>query len=99
MTEEELSTIPFRCVCCTAWSNEHTMTYTALDGKLGFCEHTPKRKDGTFRKGYRHYRIGHKVYKTKEKFLAALKDFNPIRVAYKEPEIKESCRFINLKDK
>lgn len=87
MTEKELATIPFKCVCTAAWEHEHTMTYSALNGRLGFCMHTPKRDDGSFAKrGYTHYQIDGKVYKSRKKFLDALKDFNPVRVAYKEPD-------------
>lgn len=87
MTEKELATIPFKCVCTAAWEHEHTMTYLALNGRLGFCMHTPKKDDGSFAKrGYTHYQIDGKVYKSRKKFLDALKDFNPVRVAYKEPD-------------
>ena len=53
------------------------LTYESEDGRLGFCEHTPKLKNGNFGRTYRHYHIDGKVYKSKEKFLAALADFNP----------------------
>ena len=77
MTIDELKAIPFYFVCSAAWEDEHTMTYESEDGRLGFCDHTPKRKNGDFGKGYRHWHIDGKVYKTKEKFIAALADFNP----------------------
>lgn len=77
MNEEEFNKVAFKCICTTAWENEHTMTFSSEDGRLGFCMHTPKREDGTFRKGYTHWRIDHKVYKSKKKFLEALIDFNP----------------------
>lgn len=77
MTIEEIKHIPFHFVCSAAWEHEHTMTYESEDGRLGFCDHTPKRKNGDFGKGYRHWHIDGKVYKTKEKFIAALADFNP----------------------
>ena len=77
MTIEELKAIPFHFVCSAAWEHEHTMTYESEDGRLGFCDHTPKRKNGDFGRTYRHYHIDGKVYKTKEKFLEALKDYNP----------------------
>jgi len=96
MTEEELSKIPFKCVCCTAWEDEHTMTYSALDGRLGFCDHTPINGYGEFGKYRRHWQIEGKVYRSTKKFLEALKDFNPVRVAYKEPEKKESCIFVRF---
>ena len=77
MKADELKAIPFHFVCSAAWETEHTMTYESEDGRLGFCDHTPKRKNGDFGRTYRHYRIENKVYKTKEKFLEALKDYNP----------------------
>ena len=60
-----------------AWEHVHTLTYESEDGRLGYCDHTPKRKNGDFGKTYRHWRIDGKVYKTKEKFLEALKNYNP----------------------
>ena len=77
MTIDELKAIPFHFVCSAAWEDEHTLTYESEDGRLGYCDHTPKRKNGDFGKGYRHWYIDGKVYKTKEKFIAALADFNP----------------------
>ena len=77
MTIDELKAIPFHFVCSVAWEDEHTLTYESEDGRLGFCDHTPKRKNGDFGKTRRHWHIDGKVYKTKEKFIAALADFNP----------------------
>lgn len=77
MNIEELKNIKFHFVCSMALESEHTLTYESEDGRLGFCDHTPKRKNGDFGRTYRHYRIEGKVYKTKEKFLEALKDYNP----------------------
>lgn len=77
MTEEELAKVPFQMVCHMAMENEHTCTYSSKDGRLGFCDHTPKRSEFTYGKSTRHWRIDNKVYKSKEKFLEALKDFHP----------------------
>lgn len=76
MTLEELQKIPFHFVSSLAMEDEHTLTYASEDGRLGFCDHTPKRKNGYFGRTYRHYRIDGKVYKKKEKFIEALADFN-----------------------
>ena len=77
MTIKELEKVPFHFVCSAAWEHEHTLTYESEDGRLGYCEHTPKRKNGDFGRSYRHWHIDGKVYKTKEKFIAALAGFNP----------------------
>jgi len=83
MTEQELAKIPFHCIGSLAMEDEHCLTYISKDGRLGFCDHTKKKKDGTFGKSYRHYQIDGKVYTSKEKFVEALKEFNqkivPIR--------------------
>ena len=77
MTEEELKKIPFHFVASLSLETEHTLSYAREDNRLGFCDHTPKRKNGTFGRTYRHYRINKKVFKKREKFLEALKDFSP----------------------
>ena len=74
MTPEELNTIPFHFVSHMSMEHEHTTTYASEDDKLGFCDHTIY-KDGRPYRSYRHYRIGLKVYKSKKKFIEALKDF------------------------
>jgi len=77
MTLEELKKVPFHWVGSLAMEKEHTLTYASEDGRLGFCDHSPKRKNGDFRKGYRHWRIDNKTYKSWDKFVKALADFNP----------------------
>lgn len=77
MTQEELKKIPFHFVCSLAMEDEHMLSYESEDGRLGYCDHTPKRKNGDFGRTYRHWRIDGKVYKNKEKFIEALADFNP----------------------
>ena len=79
MTKEQLPDIPVHFVCNADCEDEHTLTYASEDGRLGFCDHTRKRKNGDFGRTYRHYRIDNKVYKTKDKFIEAMKDFNPLR--------------------
>lgn len=77
MTIEELNKIPFNMVSHLSMEHEHRLFYMSEDGRLGFCDFTKKRKDGTFGKSYRHYRIDNKIFETKEAFLEAIKDFNP----------------------
>lgn len=77
MTTEELQKIPFYFVCSLSMEDEHTLTYESENGRLGFCDHTLLRKDGTFGRTYRHWHIDGKVYKKKDKFVEALADFNP----------------------
>lgn len=76
MTVEEFEKISFRCVSHLAMENEHCLTYVSEDGNLGFCDHTVKR-GYDFGRSYRHWRIKGKVYKSKEVFLEALKEYHP----------------------
>lgn len=77
MTQEELKKVKFKFQSSLSLESEHYLTYISEDGRLGFCDRTPKRKDGSFGKTRRHYRIDNKVYKSMEAFMEALKDFNP----------------------
>ena len=72
MTIEEIKHIPFHFVCSAALEHEHTSTYTSEDNRLGWCDHTIY-KDGRPYRSYRHWRIGEKIYKSKKKFIEALK--------------------------
>lgn len=85
MTIKQLQKIPFHFVGSLAMEDEHMLSYESEDGRLGYCDHTLKRKDGTFGRTYRHWRIEGKVYKKKEKFIEALADFNPavVNINYK----------------
>ena len=88
MTEKELAKVPFRMVAHLAMEHEHCCTYTSEDGMLGFCDHTIKTSEFTYGRTYRHWRIGKKVYKSKEKFLEALADYHP-------PMTKERLKELN----
>ena len=80
MTIEELKKVPFRETCHMAMEGEYTTTYMSKDGRLGFCDHVPRDEFGMVKKGgraVRHFMIDGKVYKSKKKFLEAIKDYNP----------------------
>ena len=80
MTIDELKKVPFRETCHMAMEGEYTTTYMSNDGRLGFCDHVPRDEYGMMKKGgraVRHFMIDGKVYKSKKKFLEAIKDFNP----------------------
>lgn len=76
MTEQELAKIPFKCVCHMSLESEHIATYSDESGRLGFCTRTAKVDEFTFGRATTHYRIDEKIYKSKKKFLEALKDFD-----------------------
>ncbi len=80
MTIDELKKVPFHETCHMAMEDEYTTTYMSEDGRLGFCDHVPRDKYGMVKKcghPFRHFMIDGKVYKSKEKFLEAIKNFNP----------------------
>jgi len=80
MTIEELKNIKFYFLCSMSFENERTITYESEDGRLGFCDHFPRKHGYTtteFGKPYRHWHVDGKVYKTEEGFKMALADFNP----------------------
>lgn len=77
MTEEELKKVKFSFHSSFSMETEHQLTYVSEDGRLGFCDRTPKKKNGDFGKTRRLYRIDKKIYKTREAFLKALEKFNP----------------------
>ena len=75
MTEEELGKIPFRFTGHLSMEGEHCSTYESIDGRLGVCHHVPFKDGEPYGRAYTHYRIDKKVYKTRKKFIEALKDF------------------------
>lgn len=77
MTFEELRKIPFRFVGHLATEHEHCMSYVSKDGRLGYCDHTTKLKNGVFGRTRRHWSIDGNVYKTTPKFIEALREFDP----------------------
>ncbi len=89
MTEDELSKVPFHAVGSLSMEDEHCITYSSRDGRLGFCVHTKKIDEFTFGRSRRHWRIDTKVYKSKKKFLEALEDFHPEMTMEKLKEMNE----------
>lgn len=81
MTESDLAKIKFKFVMSLSGEYEHYTTYESVDHipPIGICNHTTVRKDGSFGRGYRHYRFLGKVYKTKKKFLEAITAFEEER--------------------
>ncbi len=57
MTEQELSKVPFRCVCHIALEDEYVATYSDESGRLGFSVVTPRKDEFAVGKGRTHYRI------------------------------------------
>ena len=76
MTIEELEKVKFHFVAHMSMEDMHTTTYESDDGRFGFCDHTIYT-DGRPYRSYRHWRIGTNIYKSKKKFLDAIKDYNP----------------------
>ena len=76
MTIEELEKIPFHFVSHLSMPDEHTTTYVSDDNRIGFCVHVPFKYGKPHGRTYRHYMIDGKVYKSKKKFIEALKDYN-----------------------
>lgn len=76
MTLEEFEKLHFSLVCHLGMTSVHTRTYKDDSGRLGYCVHTHIKKNFEAGRSYIHYRIDEKVYKTKEKFVEALAEFN-----------------------
>lgn len=74
MTAEELCKIPFKMVSNLSMEHEHCATYKNADYNMGYCVHHKRKDDGTFGRWYVHYQYNGEVYKTKAKFLEAIKD-------------------------
>lgn len=78
MTEQQFNQIPFRMVSHLALEHEHASTYINEEYGFSVCKHVKKKDDFTYGRTYIHYMYQGKVYKTKQKFLEAIKDVNPI---------------------
>ena len=77
MTWEELTKVPFHFVSHIAMTDCHKSTYESKDGRLGFADIQPMKDDWPAGKSRRNWRIGGTWYRSKRKFLEALKDFEP----------------------
>ena len=77
MTIEELEKVKFKSHSHMSMEDEHPTTYFSEDGKIGFCNHVPFKNGEPHGRAYRHYWLNGKVYKSKKKFLEAIKDYNP----------------------
>ena len=77
MTIEELEKVKFNFRSHVIMEDEHTTAYFSEDGKIGFSNHVPFKDGEPHGRSYRHYWLNGKVYKSKKKFLEAIKDFNP----------------------
>ena len=75
MTAEELADIPFHMVSHLSMEGEHCSVYEDDSKRLSLCYHVPYRDGEPCGRTYTHYMIDGKVYKTKEKFIEALKEF------------------------
>ena len=75
MTAEELAKVPFQFKSHLSMEGEHCTVYEDNSKRLSFCSHVPFRNGKPYGRCYTHYMIDGKVYKTKEKFMEALKEF------------------------
>lgn len=75
MTWEELTKVPFHFVSHIAMTDCHQSTYESKDGRLGFADLQPMKDDWPVGKCRRHWRIDNTWFKSKKKFLEALKEF------------------------
>ncbi len=83
MTYEELKQIPFHFVSHLSMEDMHCTTYASEDGRIRFCDSVPFKNGEPHGRSYRHYMIDGKVYKTKEKFIEALEQFEQNVVPFK----------------
>ena len=77
MNIEELKNMKFHFVSHLSMIDMHITTYASDNNQLGWCDYVPFKNGEPKRRACRHYRIGTKIYKTREKFMEAIKDYNP----------------------
>lgn len=70
MTREEIDKIPFKFISHTSFDAEYACTYYAEYKSHVFllCDHVPIKEINPRGRGYRHYAVDGKVFKTKKKF-------------------------------
>ena len=74
MTDEEIKAIKFKWQSHMSMEDEHTTCYISECGRFGICHHVPYKNGYPRGRSFTHYRIGDKVYKSKQKFIEALKE-------------------------
>lgn len=75
MTVEEFGKIVFHFASHLNMGSEHATTYLSEDGRFGICDHQPYRRGVPYGRCHRHWRIDGKVYKSWDKFVKALAEF------------------------
>ena len=74
MTWEELTKVPFHFVANVLMEDRSQTTYSSKDGRIGFCDIQPMEDDFPSGRCKREWRIDSTWYKSKRKFLEALKE-------------------------
>lgn len=76
MTDEEIKAIKFKWQSHMSLEGEHVTVWVSECGRFGICDHVPFRGMSPWGRSYSHYRIDNKIYKTKQKFIEALREFD-----------------------
>jgi len=74
MTEEQFYNQKWHKRCHINMANECSSTWQTEDGRFAICDHTTKKDEFTYGRTYRHYQIEGKTYKSRKKFLEAIKN-------------------------
>lgn len=74
MTIKEFETIPFKSVAHTSFDDEYCSTYYNETYDIGICHHTRRDVYGyATGKGFTHYKVHGRVYKSKRKLAEILR--------------------------
>lgn len=76
MTDEAIKAIKFKWKSHMSLENEHITVYDSECGRFGICDHVPYKGMSPWGRSYTHYRIRDKTFKTKKKFIQALREFD-----------------------